>query len=258
VNGLDRGAPVKYRGVQIGAVKDVRLRYRQPADDKRIPVFVELWAKGLTDLGGREPTPEAVEALVASGLRARLASSSLVTGVMYVSFEEEPDSPIHRSESPGPGAVPEIPTVPSESEDLSLSVKQIVANLKSVDFKGMTDSISGAMQGVGQITTSEELRTTLRALPRTLTTAQHLARTLDVDAAKAGTLVDEAQGTLADLRSMLTDAHGVVGPDAPLSVDLGAALSDVDKAAIAVRDLADFLRRNPHAIVAGTKRGKSP
>src|SRR5262249_4150083 len=126
-------------------------------------------------------------------------------------------------------------------------------------LKGMADSVSGAMRGVGEITTSEDLRATMHELPGAIASAHRLAKTLDVDAVKAGALVSDTQDALDALRATLTDAQGVVAPDAPLSVDLGAAVSDVDKAAIAVRELADFLRRNPHAIVAGTKpRAASP
>jgi paraquat-inducible protein B len=259
VHGLDRGASVEYRGVQIGVVKEVRLRFRQPAEDRRIPVIVQLWGKRLRELGGSEPTPELVAALVEGGLRARLAPSSLLTGVTYVSFDEAPGTPTHHSELAGPGEVPEIPTLPSEFEEITKSVTQFVANLTDADFRGMADSVTGAMQGVGQITTSDDLHAAMRELPRALASAHRLAKTLDADAVNAGALVNDAQIALDALRSTLTDAHGVVAPDAPLSVDLGAAVSDVDKAAIAVRELADFLRRNPHAIVAGTKqRGKSP
>jgi paraquat-inducible protein B len=160
---------------------------------------------------------------------------------------------------PGPGSVPEIPTLPSQFDELTTSVTQFLANLTAADLKGMADSVSGAMQGVGEITTSEDLHTAIQELPRALASAHRLAKTLDGDAAKAGALVSDAQGALDALRATLSDAHGVVAPDAPLSVDLGAAVSDVDKAAIAVRELADFLRRNPHAIVAGTKsRAASP
>src|SRR5262249_42571002 len=151
------------------------------------------------------------------------------------------------------------PAVPSEFDQLTESVTQFLVNLTATDLKGMADSVFGAMQGVDEITTSEDLRKAIRELPRALATAHRLARTLDGDAVKVGAVVSDAQDALASLRAMLSDAHGVVAPDAPLSVDLGAAVSDVDKAAIAIRDLADFLRRNPHAIVAGAKpRGKSP
>src|SRR6266481_4476406 len=54
VNGLDKGAPVKFRGVPIGTVTDVRLKLPpQPADEQRIPALVEI-----DEDHGREPRRE--------------------------------------------------------------------------------------------------------------------------------------------------------------------------------------------------------
>jgi paraquat-inducible protein B len=253
VSGLNEGAPVKYRGVEVGIVKEIKIRFRQAPEDKRIPVLIELWGKRLHELGGSEPSPEIVQDLVAGGLRARLASLSLVTGVAYVSFDEVPGSPLTFSEVSGPGALPEIPTLPTELDEVTTAVSGLLANLSTADFKGMSDSVAQAMQGVNQVATSGDLHAAIKHLPRLLSSVRQLTSALNTDADKAGAFVDDAQGALAALHETLQSAQGVVSPQAPLSVDLGVALSDVDKAAIAVRELADFLRRNPHAIVAGTK-----
>ena len=258
VNGLSRGAPVKYRGVEIGVVKDIRLRFHQAPDEHRIPATIELWGKRLQELGGNEPTPELVDELVAHGLRARLASSSLLTGVMYISFDEAPGTPMVRSEQPGPGALPEIPTLPTEMEELTKNATQFLANLTAADYKGAIDSVSTAMQGVSQLATSGDLQKALDELPRTLTSLRRLAGTIDNEAGKAGPVIEDAQGAMLALREALNSAQGVVSPRAPLPVNVGVAVSDVDKAAVAVRELADFLRRNPHAIVAGTKPTGNP
>jgi paraquat-inducible protein B len=254
VLGLNRGAPVKFRGVDIGVVKDIRIQFRQPSEDRRIPVFVELWGKRLHELGGREPNPAMLRELADQGLRARLDSTSFVTGVMYVSLDVIPDSPISYAEMPGPGAIPEIPTLPTEFQEATKAVNQILANLSKADFKGMTDSVAGAMNGVGELAGSDQLHGAVEELQPLLSSAQRLTKTLNVQANKAGEVVDEVHGAVGALVETLDTTKGAISPQAPLSVDLSMAVTDVDKAAVAVRELADFLRRNPHAIVAGTKQ----
>ncbi len=54
VNGLKVGAPVKYRGVVIGQVVGMRIRFQQAPDDSRIPIFVEMSGKRLRGLGAAE------------------------------------------------------------------------------------------------------------------------------------------------------------------------------------------------------------
>src|SRR5262249_34651110 len=130
VNGLSKGAPVKYRGVEIGVVKDIKIRYRQAPDDTRIPVFIEGWGKRLRELGGEhEPTRERVQDLIGRGLRARLETLSVVTGVLYVSLDQVPGSPVSLAELPGGGPL-EIPTLPTELEEAQRSVVAVLSNLE--------------------------------------------------------------------------------------------------------------------------------
>jgi paraquat-inducible protein B len=259
VDGLSRGAPVKYRGVEIGVVRDIKVRFRQAPDDRRIPVMVEVWGKRLHDLGAREPSPALLEELVGRGFRARLASVSLVTGVMYVSFDELPGSPALFSELPGEGAIPEIPTLPTRLDELTQGLAGFVANLSSADIKGVSASVSDAMRGVQQLATSGDLQGALKELRPLLSSARELSNVLKVDAERSGEVIEDAHGAVGALTETLHSTNGVISPQAPLSVNLALALSDVDKAAVSVRELADFLRRNPHAVVAGTKtRGSGP
>jgi paraquat-inducible protein B len=259
VDGLARGAPVKYRGVEIGVVKDIKVRFRQAPDDRRIPVMIEVWGKRLHDLGAREPSPALLEELVGRGFRARLASVSLVTGVVYVSLDEVPGSPAHFSELPGEGAIAEIPTLPTRLDELTQALEGFVANLSTTDIKAVGESVSEAMRGVNQLATSGDLQGAIKELRPLLSSAHELSKALKADAEKSGVVLDDAHGAVAALTETLEGTKGVISPEAPLSVNLALALSDVDKAAVSVRELADFLRRNPHAVVAGTKtRGSGP
>src|SRR5574342_1297040 len=52
VNGLNVGAPVKYKGVEIGSVTDILLQLEK-VEPGRIPVIIELDAKKLAGRGFR-------------------------------------------------------------------------------------------------------------------------------------------------------------------------------------------------------------
>jgi paraquat-inducible protein B len=246
---------VKYRGVDLGVVKDIKIRYLQAPDDHRIPVLVEAWGKRLRELGSeQEPTAERMRDLVARGLRARLEAQSLVTGVLYISLDFVPGTPIALAELPN-GGIPEIPTLPTPTkiEEATKSLTDVLSNLRSADFKGMSEAISKAALSVSELSNRRELQATIAELPALVSSARELTSTLRRDGENVPIIVADARAALAALRATLDSARSVIAPSAPLSVDVARTLANVDKAAVAVRELADFLRRNPHALVAGTK-----
>src|SRR5262245_6186744 len=96
LNGLNEGAPVKYRGVTIGSVKRVMVRDNQATNDYAMPVIIELEAKLLQERLG-EPTEVFTDRVIAErirlGLRASLQTESLVTGVLYIDIRPNPNAP---------------------------------------------------------------------------------------------------------------------------------------------------------------------
>ncbi|MCU1281931.1 MAG: Mammalian cell entry related domain protein [bacterium] len=236
VNGLKVGAAVKYRGVPVGQVIGMRIRFAQPRNDPRIPVFIEANGKRIHELGGTdEPSPKLIEELIGRGLRARLDSESFVTGQLYVNLDLFPDTPI-RLVHPS-GDFPEIPTIPTQLEEATKALSGLLAQLHDADISGIAHSVSNAVEGINRLVNTPSIAHTLAELPSTVAAIRRFAQDLDVGTGKLG---QELQSTLA--------ARG------PLLVELQRAIIDVQRAAEAVRMLAEFLQRNPNAIIVGKKR----
>jgi paraquat-inducible protein B len=231
VNGLAVGSAVRYRGVQIGQVKGMRIRYEQAPDDMRIPVFVELSSKRLRELGATEElTSERIEALVGKGLRARLETESFVTGQLYVGLDFYPDSPLNLLHALG---YPEIPTIPTPLEEATKSLSSLLAQLKQADISGTARSLSSAVEGLNRIINTPAIGKTLAELPSTVASIRHLMQSADSGVGRVGETLDSR---------------------GPVFVQLQRALADVQRAAQAVRALAEFLQRNPNALITGKKR----
>lgn len=62
---------------------------------------------------------------------------------------------------------------------------------------------------------------------------------------------DEARRGLESLRGTLDGVHGLLAPETPLAVELTRTVADLGRAARALRELADYLERNPSAVVFG-------
>jgi paraquat-inducible protein B len=79
VKGLKVGAPVTFRGVEVGTVTQISLRANPKDLTIRIPVIVEIDPASIeTTTGG--PFVDHIPDLIKRGLRAQLDLQSLVTG----------------------------------------------------------------------------------------------------------------------------------------------------------------------------------
>jgi paraquat-inducible protein B len=236
VNGLTAGAPVRFRGVPIGEVSNIRIRYDQATDDNRIPVFIELSEKRIYDFGVHERRlAPLVEALIKKGLRAQLENQSLVTGQLYVNLDFFPNTPIQLVHTQR--GYPEIPTIPAPLEEAKNTISGLVDQLGRMDLAGIARSLENTIEGINRLVSTPSIAQTLKELPSTVASVRGLVQNVDAGLGRVG---QEVQSVLA--------ARG------PVLADLQRALVDVQHAAEAVRRLAEYLERNPNALIVGKKR----
>ncbi|MBV8358960.1 MAG: MCE family protein [Deltaproteobacteria bacterium] len=283
LNGLNVGAAVKVRGVAIGSVSEIHLRL-QPSEGQikvqnsalqEIPVVIEidesqLKAKGAT---GEALRPEELNALIEGGLRAQLETESLLTGLLYVEIDLHPGTPVKLVLEPGSGPYPEIPTIPTEFQQAQEKVMEALDKLGKVDIAKLTQSITDAGNAASNLLNSPDLKATLAALQTTTrnlnislqTTTRNLDRTLGSIRGLAENLnnrgspllvslkkaSDQASVTLTQMSSTIAELQTTLAPDAPLAYRLDVALENFAEASSAIRDLTDYLQRNPSAIVRG-------
>jgi paraquat-inducible protein B len=254
VNGLNPGAPVKFKGVEVGSVKRIQVLFEQTAAEVRIPVFIELDADKLARAGVHaEFTPESIHRAIDQGLRGRLEPQSLLTGLLFVNLDYMPDAEAHFIGAAG--GLPEIPTVPQQIEEATEVVKQIVARLGELDLKALVESATGTLDALRDLAGSDEARRTVVSLDETLLSLRELSKTLETTIGPLGkslkTTADQTQHLEKQLSETLGAVQQLVKPGSPITQQLSTALQDVSAAARSMRQLADSLERNPGAIVRG-------
>jgi paraquat-inducible protein B len=236
VNGLTVGAPVRFRGVPIGEVSNIRIRYEQQPDDNRIPVFIEVSEKRIYDFGVQEKRlAPLVESLINKGLRAQLENQSLLTGQLYVSLDFFPDTPIQLVHSQR--GYPEIPTIPAPLEEAKSSLSALVNQLGRMDLAGISRSLENTIEGINRLVSTPSIARTLKELPSTVASIRGLVQNVDAGLGRVG-----------------PELQSVLATRGPIVADLQRALVDVQRAAEAVRRLAEYLERNPNALIVGKKR----
>jgi paraquat-inducible protein B len=261
VNGLVVGSPVKFRGVPIGSVSQIRLGLPGTSPgDVRIPVLYTVDLDTISGYQGRRFVldRQRLDELIAAGLRAQLQTESFVTGVLFVGLDFFPDSPVVL-EMKGQPEVFEVPVMPTTIEKAMQTLDRLVKRVEALDLEGLVASARHALDGVDQLARSPKVDDALVALRDALASIHRVTAALEpgVTPTMKGldATLDQARQALIrvepQLDQTLARAQALLDSDAPLAVGLVSTLADLGEAARSIRDLADFLDRHPNAILTG-------
>jgi paraquat-inducible protein B len=252
LSGLNEGAPVKYRGVTIGSVSRVMIHFNQATNDTAMPVIIELQEdlirkrlvgatifRSVKDLGEE----------VRKGLRARLETESLVTGVLYVDLEVEPSPPppVYHQLKP---IYPEIPSRPTD-------IQQLMKSLAKLDLTSLVTNANMVLRSANQLVTSPELTNAFTSLNEALKQYQLLGakvnNRLDPLADSVTNTLDQLKRTLVQTRGTMQNVGDLLAADSPLRNELAVALAQLAEASQSVSALADYLHNHPNALLVGRK-----
>ncbi|MHB8381351.1 MAG: MlaD family protein [Candidatus Binataceae bacterium] len=270
VNGLRVGAPVKFRGVEIGSVVAVMLSVpgmngglRQTNSKIRIPVVIELDSAKLISHGAEVnlEDPEEMQQAIAMGLRGQLATESILTGLQYVDLDMHPKDPAKfflGKNSP----YPEIPTLPTTFEQAQIAINKVLTALERIDFNKLVEEVTRTMKSVSDLVTSPKLAASIDALNRTADSMNASARSIErlsntlnrkVDpiAKSLVATTDQARATLKQTQATLAGVQASVGPGSPVNYELTQTLQDTAQAARSLKQLTDYLQRNPSSVLRG-------
>ena len=279
VNGLSIGAPVKFKGVEIGAVTEIRIRVegmkepprptndaeaKEAAESVRIPVFVEIDNDRVSELGGAGSgiaDGSAVRDLIGLGMRAQLATQSLVTGLLFVQLDFHPDTE-PTFVMPEGSSPPEMPTIPTNLEQIQTAAAEVIKKLEGMDIDQVIKAAINALSGIDRLANAPGLHEGVAKLPQTVASLEEAAVSLktfmgNLDQRSAPVLqalaktVDTTRIALEQTRAAFQSLEKTAAPNSAIAASLQTAMKDLSDAARAVRLLAEYLERNPSALVRG-------
>jgi paraquat-inducible protein B len=255
VAGLGVGAPVTLRGIRIGEVVAVSLRYDPSTDNVVVPVEFNVEPERIAQWRV-QPTGNrlaALRELVQRGLRVRLDSTSLLTGQKQLTIDIYPNTPPAEVRIEGDRAV--IPTLPSGSDDIMSSASAILAKLNAMPFEQIGDNLNGALQGLSGVANSEQLRQSLASLQTTLAGTQDLVKRLNAGLDPALQRLPEVAAGLEDsvrrANRLIASLDAGYGGNSTFSRDIDRMMLQLTDTARSVRVLADLLARHPEALIRG-------
>ncbi len=265
VSGLRTGAPVKFRGVEVGRVTGVFLDLgeRENNDDNAIPVTFEIFDDLIRERGGSANLndPEWAADVIELGMRAQLETESIVTGRLYVSLDVHPGTPaVFRGGPDTP--YPEVPTLPTAFAQIQQQITAFVSELDQIPLDSIGQSLASLLHALDELANSQQIVQTIESLDETLKgTTRMMARLeevlVDVDqrigplTANLDTLRAEGAATMREARLTLESLRVQMEPGAPISYELEQTLKELAAAARSIQALAELLERNPSALVRG-------
>jgi paraquat-inducible protein B len=200
VDGLTQGSAVLFRGVPIGRVVDVGIRYDPQTSTLAIPVIIEIRPGVIAKYSPPGKTNvELLNLLIDHGLRARLESASLVTGQQVVALNFFPGTPINLQKTDLPYF--QIPTVPSATQQIMSSV-----DVAARDLPTLIKQAGGVLDRVQQILSPENEA----AIHTLLESAAATMKTLQADSESLGPLIDSAHSTFIGAGQLTTHLDSVV------------------------------------------------
>ncbi len=245
VRGLSPGAPVEFRGIQIGEVVDLKLEYDASNKSFEIPVLImiEPGRLNLKENTAPKDHKKIIDYLVAKGFRAQLKTGNLVTGQQYVALDFFPNAAPMRITYGG--AYPVIPTLPTQIEEITSKVGQFIAKLDKLPIEQIGSDLKDTLQGARRIANSPEIGEMLRSLNTAVKEIQMLTAAL-----RTGT-TPELNAVLKQAQLSLATSKAVLETDSPLQYRMKETLEELSDAARSLRVLVEYLENHPESIVTG-------
>jgi paraquat-inducible protein B len=264
VRGLQIGSPVTFRGVPLGQVTDIEAYMTPDGTGIDIEVTYQVNLDRIRDKGGAVSKLEAMgpraaaKELAEKGLRAELLSTSLVTGQLYIDLDFHPDQPPRMVDVSTRWA--QIPTAPTKLQLLGDRVEKLATAISEVPFEELARDVSETLHAIRDLAREGEIRRALEAAgaagreaQRTLANVDRLVSEvrLKVGDADVKQVVGDLHRTLEAAEKGLLQIKDTIAGTSGAQRELSHTLGEISRAAAAVRVLAEYLERNPSALVEG-------
>lgn len=279
VQGLDVGAPVRYRGVALGRVTEIGLvsaAYQRPemtAISAPFQLVLVRFAVDPTRLGEVPPVDEAVRL----GLRVRLVAQG-ITGVSNLELDFVDPTRFRVPPLPWEPRYPYVPSIPSTVAQVTSAAELLAQRLTELDIAKIVADVAGLIEalriefgpgGDVALTLQEATRllATLRTqteqadLPgvvaelrgaasevRTLLGSREIRRTLTATADAAVELRGAVASLTGSVDRTLRTARNTTGD---LQAEVAPVLRDLRQVAANLRATSEALRRSPSQTLLG-------
>lgn len=250
VQGLQVDSIVKYRGVDVGSVRQIGI-----APDRRL---VEVLMK--IDVAN----------FSVSGVAAKLTLAG-ITGIVYVELDRTQPGETTLSPKGFQSSYPVIPSAPSDIKQIEGAINEVLKNIKQVDLKGISDQLMQTTKAIDGFVTGDRMNRIMTDLGKASVNLASLTQRIDTMMSNGS--VDEvilgARDAVKEARAVIAQVKGEIdrmklGQTAEKASELvdatsrktqttlteaGIAVETMRRAADSLEALIDRLNVDPSALI---------
>jgi len=247
VRGLVAGAPVEFKGVQIGRVSDIQLMYDEKSQTVRVPVYIEFQPDRL--LGVQSEDTNTLNNTIVRSLHAKLQTGNLLTGQLFVSLENGEGEVGELAKNAEGIAI--LPSVKSDLEQVTEGVQSALVKINALPLEELLTSASDTITQAQQLLTDFNQLGVAARIEGTIGTADGALR-------EYAKLATGMRGEISNLTTQMQQFVGAAGesfegiaPDSPLYYNLLNTLRDLQQAARAVLAVSESVEKKPEEFLFG-------
>ncbi|MFA5183539.1 MAG: MlaD family protein [Syntrophales bacterium] len=188
VQGLQKDSEVKFRGVKVGRVEDIVIA----PDNRQVGVIMLINLKF-------DPTQEYLAQLELTG----------ITGVMFINLApRSPEKPYVPPRLTFMAPYPVIPSQPSDIKRILTGIEEVIANLKELDTKGISEGAKITFTEMQNFFGGEKTKRIIAELEVGSTNLKKISTRINKDVSKGeiGKILLEAKGTFEGTRTLIANA----------------------------------------------------
>jgi paraquat-inducible protein B len=229
ITGLALGSPVELGGLRVGEVSGINGVIDPVAfgdDNVRLQAVLSVQPvrMGLaTDVSEIEVL-DWLETQVSEGMRARLATGSILSGGLKVQLLTVPDAPpaeLNMAARP----YPELPTIASEITDVAATAQGALSRIESLPIEQLLDSAIGFLDNASMLVGSPEVQSVPREIAALIADVRAVVGDPGLQAVpeQISGVLTGIEGTVTDLRALIAEVEAQDG--------IGRLLATVDSVA---------------------------
>ena len=229
VSGLEAGDDVTYQGLDVGVVTELRSRIIEtpfgPELSLLVNVSIDPQRMGLEAETTPEQTVEFFRFAVSTGMRARLATESLLSSDLRVELvvldNAPPDMLIEVEDE-----APRLPSVESNLSDFTATAEGVLERINALPIEEVMDQAISLMDSIEDLARSEDLQRVPGSAIRLIDDTRALVGSEAIQA-----IPDQLQAAIADLQQMVNDVRAGGAIEA-----LNSALASLDEAMAGINE----------------------